>query len=141
MSWDGIASVYSSAMFADSLRIDRWLFATRLFKSRSLAAQAVSGGKVHVNGARVKAAHALRAGDRVSFVRGATTFDCTVRSIPTRRGPAREAQQCYEETADSRAQRELFAERMRTAAVLSPRPVGRPEKHERRELRRIRGRD
>jgi ribosome-associated heat shock protein Hsp15 len=128
-------------MSADSLRIDRWLFATRLFKSRSLAAQAVTGGKVHINGARVKPAHAVRPGDRVSFVRGATTFDCTVRAIPPRRGPAREAQQCYEETPESRAQRELFAARMKAAAALSPRPVGRPEKHERRELRRIRGRE
>jgi ribosome-associated heat shock protein Hsp15 len=128
-------------MSADSLRIDRWLFATRLFKSRSLAAQAVTGGKVHVNGVRVKPAHAVRPGDRVSFVRGATTFDCAVRTIPVRRGPAPEAQQCYEETAASRTGRERFAERMRTAAVLSPRPEGRPEKHARRELRRIRGRD
>jgi ribosome-associated heat shock protein Hsp15 len=128
-------------MSADSLRIDRWLFATRLFKSRTLAAQAAAGGKVHVNGSRVKASHPVRAGDRVSFVRGATTFDCAVLSIPLRRGPAKDARQCYEETEGSRAERERFAERMRTAAVLSPRPLSRPEKHERRELRRIRGRD
>jgi len=127
-------------MSADSLRIDRWLFAVRLFKSRSLAAQAVAGGKVHVNGARVKPAHAVRQGDRVSFVRGATTFDCAVRAIPHRRGPASEAQACYEESAESREQRELFVQRMKLASVLSPRPPERPEKHERRELRRIRGR-
>jgi len=128
-------------MPSDSLRIDRWLFAVRLFKSRSLAAQAVTGGKVHVNGARVKPAHAVKAGDSVSFVRGATTFDCAVRAIPLRRGPASEAQQCYEESAGSRARREEFSQRMKLAAALSPRPEGRPEKHERRELRRIRGRD
>lgn len=128
-------------MSPESLRIDRWLFATRLFKSRSLAAQAVTGGRVHINGIRVKPSHAVRPGDRVSFVRGATTFDCAVRSIPRRRGPASEAQQCYEETPESRAQRELFVQRMKMAAALSPRPAGRPEKHERRELRRIRGRD
>jgi ribosome-associated heat shock protein Hsp15 len=128
-------------MAPDSLRIDRWLFAVRLFKSRSLAAQAVTGGKVHVNGVRVKPAHSVKAGDTVSFVRGATTFECAVRAIPIRRGPASEAQQCYEESADSRARREEFAQRMKLAAALSPRPQGRPEKHERRELRRIRGRD
>jgi ribosome-associated heat shock protein Hsp15 len=122
-------------------RIDRWLFGVRLFKSRSLASDAVAGGKVHVNGARVKPAHAVRPDDRVSFVRGATTFECVVRGIPARRGPAPEAQACYEETAASQAARELFAQRMRVAAALSPRPLERPEKHERRELRRIRGRN
>lgn len=124
-----------------ALRIDRWLFMTRLFKSRSLAAEAVAGGKVHVNGARVKPAHAVRPGDAVSFVRGATTFDCAVRAIPARRGPASEARLAYEESPESRARREQFAARMRVAAALSPRPEGRPEKHERRELRRIRGRE
>jgi ribosome-associated heat shock protein Hsp15 len=128
-------------MASDSLRIDRWLFAVRLFKSRSLAAQAVTGGKVHVNGARVKPSHAVVPGDAVSFVRGAVTFDCAVRAIPMRRGPAPEAQKCYEESDASRARRELFAQRMKLASALSPRPDGRPEKHERRELRRIRGRD
>jgi ribosome-associated heat shock protein Hsp15 len=128
-------------MAPDSLRIDRWLFAVRLFKSRSLAAQAVTGGKVHVNGIRVKPAHSVKAGDTVSFVRGATTFECAVRAIPLRRGPAKEAQLCYEESAVSRAQREEFARRMKLASALSPRPDGRPEKHARRELRRIRGRD
>jgi ribosome-associated heat shock protein Hsp15 len=128
-------------MPSDSLRIDRWLFAVRLFKSRSLAAQAVTGGKVHVNGLRVKPAHVVKAGDTVSFVRGATTFECAVRAIPLRRGPASEAQQCYEESPESRARREEFSQRMKVAAALSPRPHGRPEKHERRELRRIRGRD
>lgn len=96
---------------------------------------------MHVNGSRVKASHLVRAGDRIRFVRGATTFDCAVLAIPLRRGPAKAARQCYEETEGSRAERERFAERMRTAAVLSPRPLRRPEKHERRELRRIRGRD
>lgn len=126
---------------AGAARIDRWLFAVRLFKSRSLAAEAVSGGKVHVNGERVKPARHVRPGDRVSFVRGAATFECGVLAVPLRRGPAREAVQCYEETAASRAQREQLAERLRLAGALAPRPVERPQKHERRALRRLRGRD
>src|SRR3979409_1839238 len=69
-------------------RIDRWLFAVRLFKSRSLAAQAVTGGRVHVNGARVKPAHEVRAGDRVSFVRATVQFECAVAGVPPRRGAA-----------------------------------------------------
>ncbi len=122
-------------------RIDRWLFGVRLFKSRSLAAEAVSGGRVHVNGARVKPAHAVRPGDRVHFVRGAVEFECTVQAIPARRGPAPEAARCYLESEASCLRREAFAERMRLAAALAPRPEERPDKHQRRALRRLRGRD
>lgn len=121
-------------------RIDRWLFAVRLFKSRSLAAAAVSGGKVHINGERVKASRAVRPGDAVSFMRGAVEFECTVAAIAPRRGPASEAVRCYDETPASQARRAEFAARMRSAAALTPRPDQRPEKHERRLLRRLRGR-
>ena len=122
-------------------RIDRWLFFVRLFKSRSVAAQAVSGGRVHINGARVKPSHAVRPGDLVSFTRGAVDFECTVIALPTRRGPASEAVGCYEEKPESRERREQFAARMKVAAALTPRPLERPDKHERRALRRLRGRD
>jgi ribosome-associated heat shock protein Hsp15 len=122
-------------------RIDRWLFFVRLFKSRSLAVQAVSGGRVHINGARVKPSHAVRPGDLIGFTRGAVDFECTVIALPPRRGPASEALRCYDETAASRARREQFAARMRVAAALTPRPAERPNKHDRRELRRLRGRD
>jgi ribosome-associated heat shock protein Hsp15 len=121
-------------------RIDRWLFAARLFKSRSLAAEAVSGGRVHVNGARVRPSHSVRPGDLVSFHRGAVDFQCHIAAIPERRGPAREAVLCYAETDDSRARREEHAQRMRLGAAPVPRPEERPDKHERRELRRLRGR-
>jgi ribosome-associated heat shock protein Hsp15 len=92
-------------------RIDRWLFAVRLFKSRSLAAQAVSGGKVHINGERVKPAHSVRPGDQVTFVRGAVEFECAVTAIPARRGPAPEAARCYDETPASQARRAEWAQR------------------------------
>ena len=121
-------------------RIDRWLFAVRLFKSRSLAAEAVAGGRVHLNGGRVKAAHEVRPGDVLSLVRGAVDFECTVSPIPPRRGPAQAAARCYEETAPSIARRAEFAQRMRLAAALTPRPPDRPDKRERRQLRRLRGR-
>jgi ribosome-associated heat shock protein Hsp15 len=122
-------------------RIDRWLFFVRLFKSRSIAAQAVSGGRVHLNGARVKPSHAVRPQDLVSFKRSAVDFECTVIALPARRGPASEAARCYEEKPESRARREQFAARMKVAAALTPRPEERPDKHERRELRRLRGRN
>lgn len=122
-------------------RIDRWLFGVRLFKSRSLAAQAVTGGKVHINGDRVKPSRELRPGDLVTFVRGAVEFECTVAAIPARRGPATEAAQCYVETPASAARRAEFAQRMKIASGLRPRPAERPDKHGRLALRRLRGRD
>jgi ribosome-associated heat shock protein Hsp15 len=124
----------------EPMRIDRWLFFVRLYKSRSLAGEAVSGGKVHVNGERVKAARVVRSGDQIAFNRGAVPFDCEVLGLPTRRGPAPEAAACYRESEASTARRALFAERMRLSTAFAPRPDTRPDKHERRELRRIRGR-
>jgi len=122
-------------------RIDRWLFGVRLFKSRSLATQAVTGGKVHVNGDRVKPSREVRAGDVVTFVRGTVEFECTVTDIPARRGPATEAARCYVESQASETRRAEFAQRMRVASGLAPRPDERPDKHARQALRRLRGRD
>lgn len=121
-------------------RIDRWLFGVRFFKSRSLAAEAVSGGRVHINGARVRQSHSVRPGDLVTFTRGVIVFECAVVAIPERRGPAKEAVACYTETDASRARREQHAQRMRLAGAMTPRPEERPDKHQRRELRRLRGR-
>jgi ribosome-associated heat shock protein Hsp15 len=121
-------------------RIDRWLFAVRLLGSRALATAAVAGGRVHVNGERVKPARAVGTGDTVNFMRGAVEFECTVRRVPPRRGPAREAALCYEETAASQARGREFALQMKLAAAITPRPAARPDKHERARLRRLRGR-
>jgi ribosome-associated heat shock protein Hsp15 len=123
------------------MRVDRWLFFVRLFKSRSLASEAVAGGRVHVNGERVKASRVVRCGDLIGFNRGAVPFDCEVTGLPPRRGPAAEAAACYKESDASVNRRTLFAERMRLSVAFAPRPESRPDKHERRELRRIRGRD
>jgi ribosome-associated heat shock protein Hsp15 len=125
---------------AGAARIDRWLFGVRLFKSRSLAAQAVTGGKVHVNDDRVKPSREVRVGDIVTFVRGSVEFECTVTAIPVRRGPAPEAARCYVESPASEARRAEFAQRMKVASGLTPRPNERPDKHDRQALRRLRGR-
>lgn len=121
-------------------RIDRWLFAVRLFKSRSAATDAVNGGKVHLNGARVKASHAVKPRDIVSFNRGDILFECTIAAIPPRRGSASAVAGCYDELPTSRARREQYLERRRIAAANAPRPEDRPDKHGRRLLRRLRGR-
>jgi ribosome-associated heat shock protein Hsp15 len=123
------------------MRIDRWLFGVRLSKSRSTAADAVAGGKVHLNGERVKPSHGVKPGDTITFTRGALVFECVVTAVPLRRGPAGEAARSYEETSASKARREEFAARMKVAAGLTPRPDERPDKHDRRLLRRLRGRD
>ena len=122
------------------LRIDRWLFGVRLAKSRSAAADAVAGGKVHLNGERVKASHVVKPGDTVTLTRNGVAFDCVVTGVPLRRGPASEAASCYEETPASKARREQFAVQMKLAAGLRPRPADRPDKHGRRALRQLRGR-
>jgi ribosome-associated heat shock protein Hsp15 len=123
------------------MRLDRWLFAVRLFKTRSAAAAAVSGGKVHLNGERVKASHAVKSGDTATFTRSTVLFECVVTGVPLRRGSASEAARCYDETPASKARREEFGARMKVAAGLTPRPDGRPDKHGRRQLRQLRGRD
>jgi ribosome-associated heat shock protein Hsp15 len=126
------------ATSAGAARLDRWLFAVRLFRSRALAAQAVGGGRVQLNGTRVKPGHGVCAGDRVSFKRGAVEFECAVNAIPPRRGPAAAAARCYEESAASLARRAAWAARPPVAPV--PRPRERPGKHQRALLRRLRGR-
>jgi ribosome-associated heat shock protein Hsp15 len=123
------------------MRIDRWLFAVRLFKARSTAADAVGGGKVHLNGERVKPSHAVKPGDMVAFTRSAVGFECVVAAVPLRRGPASEAARSYDETPRSKARREEFAARMKVAAGLTPRPDDRPDKRDRRLLRQLRGRN
>src|SRR2546429_2710443 len=96
--------------------IDRWLFGVRLFKSRSSAVDAVGGGRVHLNGERVKPSHGVKPGDTVTFTRSAVVFECVVAAVPLRRGPASEAARCYDETPASKARREGFAARMKVAA-------------------------
>jgi ribosome-associated heat shock protein Hsp15 len=126
---------------SDSLRVDRWLWCTRLFKTRSLAADAVAGGKVHVNGKRVKPAHPVRIGDHLTLKRPGFEFECEVLKLPDRRGAAPIATTCYAETEAAKLARAKFAEASRLAAAFAPRSPERPDKHGRRELRKLRGRD
>jgi ribosome-associated heat shock protein Hsp15 len=120
---------------APSLRIDKWLWFARFFKSRSQATDAVNGGLVHVNGERVKASRAIHAGERLVITREEYRFEIIIEGIPARRGPAAEAQTFYVETQESIAAREMRRARMRLAP---PAPDGRPDKHDRRALRDLR---
>jgi ribosome-associated heat shock protein Hsp15 len=125
---------------AEPSRIDVWLFNVRFYKSRSLATEAVQGGLVHLNGARVKPAHGIKPGDTICFRRGSVDFECEVLSLPPRRGPAPEAQACYRESSASAARRQQHAENMRIAAASGATPGHRPTRQQRAELRRLRGR-
>ena len=123
-------------MTEEKVRIDKWLWAARFFKTRSMAAQAVSGGKVHVNGSRVKPARTVSLGDEMRIRRGEVEFVVIVQGISGRRGPAREAQLLYEETETSLEQREEMRERKRLeAASRMYGPVKRPDKRARRQIR------
>jgi ribosome-associated heat shock protein Hsp15 len=124
----------------DRVRVDRWLWAARFVKSRSLAVEAVKGGRVQVNGSRVKPSKELRPGDRVEITSGPERRTVLVRALADRRGPANQAALLYEETPESRAERERQAAQARLA-----RPPGadlgeRPTKRDRRLIDAARGR-
>src|SRR5262245_48690615 len=112
----------------ESNRLDKWLWHTRFFKTRSLATAAISGGKVHLNGERIKPAHRVRSGDRVSLILGGLTGEFEVLGLPVRRGPAPEAQSHYRETEASAERRGRLREQLRLASLSRPRPEGRPDK-------------
>jgi len=113
------------------MRIDKWLWAARFFKTRTLAAEAIAAGHVTVNGERAKAAKALRVGDSVVVRRPPFEHAVVVKAFSDRRGPAAEAAALYEETAESRARRAVLAAEMK--ALPSPRFKGRPTKKTRRD--------
>jgi ribosome-associated heat shock protein Hsp15 len=119
---------------AQSLRIDKWLWCARFFKSRSLAQEAVDGGHIQVNGERVKASRQVRAGDMLRITRERERYEVEVTGIPVRRGPATEARQHYRETPESEAARAHARELDRLSAPVSS---GRPDKRERRDLLRV----
>jgi ribosome-associated heat shock protein Hsp15 len=124
---------------SDRVRLDKWLWAARFFKTRSLAAVAIGGGKVSVNGDRVKPAKAVKIGDEVRVQIGQFQHIVVVRDLSERRGPASVAQTLYEETDDSRAARAKLAEQLKMAPTpLVYEEKGRPTKRDRREISRFR---
>jgi ribosome-associated heat shock protein Hsp15 len=129
----------SQGTAAERVRIDKWLWAARFFKTRSAAAQAVEGGKVKVDDERVKPARPVRIGDQLTIRIGAWEWQITVRALSERRGPAAAARELYEEDAASRERRIAAVGRQRAGFDPEPEHGGRPEKRERRELRRVRG--
>jgi ribosome-associated heat shock protein Hsp15 len=127
----------SSAAVEEKVRIDKWLWAARFFKTRSTASTAVSGGHVHVNGNRVKPARIVQVGDILQIRRGLVEFEVLVLELSGRRGPAVKAQTLYEETAESVERREQEAIERRLQRPADTTPVRRPDKRERRKIRKF----
>jgi ribosome-associated heat shock protein Hsp15 len=120
----------------EKFRIDKWLFAARFYKTRSLAAEAIERGRVHLNSARVKSSKTLTIGDMLNLRIGNYHYEIEVLELSNKRGSATIAQQLYRETEESFQQREIVAERLKA----QPQPFytkGRPTKRDRREITRL----
>jgi len=124
---------------SDRLRLDKWLWSARFYKTRSLAAQAIDGGKVKLNGERAKPSKEVKPGDVVELRAGELHWRVEVRAVSARRGPAAEAAKLYAESEESRAGRE----QMLLIRRAGPRPIhhGRPTKRDRRMIRRFTGKE
>jgi ribosome-associated heat shock protein Hsp15 len=121
----------------ETVRLDKWLWAARFFKTRALAIEAINGGHVHLNGSRPKPSRTLKPGDRLSIRRGQDEYQVEVLLLADKRGPASVAQQLYQEDEQGRLQREQLAEQRRLQAAAEPRPARRPDKKGRRQIIRF----
>lgn len=119
---------------SEGIRIDKWLWAARFFKTRSMAQNAVAGGKVHVDGQRVKPARDVKPGDRLAITKGTVEFEVTVDAVTDKRGPAKQAETLYTESPESMERRERARVAQKTRP---PAPEKKPDKRQRRRLQRL----
>jgi ribosome-associated heat shock protein Hsp15 len=124
----------------EKVRLDKWLWAARFFKTRQIATEAINGGKVHMNSQRVKPGKEVKIGSRLSIHTPTEAYDVEVRVLASKRRPASEARTFYEETAESLQKREEMRETRRLERLASPRPVrGKMNKKDRRLIHRFTG--
>ncbi|HYC32950.1 MAG TPA: S4 domain-containing protein [Gemmatimonadales bacterium] len=124
------------------VRLDKWLWAARFYKTRALAAEAIAGGKVQVNGDRAKRAKPLQLGDEIRIRQAPYERTVVVRELSDRRGPVGRAAELYEERPESVAAREAMAVQLKTMhSMFATDTKGRPTKRDRREIERLKGRD
>lgn len=128
------ADTIAHQIMQDTVRIDKWLWAARFFKTRSLAQEAIVGGKVTVNNQKVKPSKGIQIDDILSIRRGAFVYIVTVRRLAEKRLSAVEAQQLYEESEQSIAERELRGIQLKAQSLYSPKTDKRPDKKSRRQL-------
>ena len=124
-------------MSDDGVRVDKWLWAARFFKTRRLATEAIQGGKVELNDSRAKPAKVVRPGDELRVRKDAYEFHIVVRDLSDKRGPAKVAESLYEETPESIARREETREQLKAQNAAFPLPKHRPDKHDRKQLARF----
>jgi ribosome-associated heat shock protein Hsp15 len=124
---------------AGKVRLDKWLWAARFFKTRALAAEAIDGGKVEVNGDRAKRAKLVHAGDEIRLRQGPVEWQLRVQDVAERRGSAEIAQRLYEETADGLRKRLAAQQQLRDMPTAFAFGDSKPGKRDRRVLRRLKG--
>ena len=122
----------------DRLRIDKWLWAARFLKTRSIAKTAIEGGKVHLDGQRVKVSREIAVGETLVIKQGWDEKEVVVLGLSAQRGPAPVARELYEETAASIEKREREAQARKAAGGAVARPTQKPGKHQRKALERLR---
>jgi ribosome-associated heat shock protein Hsp15 len=124
----------ASADVTEPMRLDKWLWAARFFKTRTVAAEAVTGGKVHVDGQRTKPSHRVRIGETLRVQRGLAEYTLIITGLSRQRGPAKDAIHLYQETAESQRRREQQAEQRRLQPPMTSQPSTRPTKQDRRRI-------
>lgn len=122
----------------ERLRVDKWLWAARFYKTRSIAKAAIEGGKVHLDGQRVKVSREITVGEHLTVKQGWDEKEIVVKGLSDQRGPAPIAQTLYEETAASVGRREREAQARKAAGGATARPTQKPGKHERKALEKLR---
>ena len=122
----------------ERLRVDKWLWAARFFKTRSIAKSAIEGGKVHLDGQRVKVSREIGVGEKLTIKQGWDEKEIVVKALSDRRGPAPTARDLYDETQASIERREREAQARKAAGGAVVRPAHKPGKHQRKALERLR---
>ena len=122
---------------SESQRLDKWLWPARFYKTRSLAVEAISGGKVHLNGQRIKPSRTVRVDDTLTISKPPYEFEIVVQGLNLQRRPAAEAQMLYQETQDSIEKREILREQIKNEPLGFRQQKGRPSKRDRRNIIRF----